>query len=132
MNNIENEMLNIAVEFLNRRFGNRAGGVAVMRTESGEYLTSVSPDVPNASVELCAETGAICDAHKLNVRVTHSLCLMRDTDNGEPKILTPCGVCQERLFYWGGNVLCAITNPENHVIFKTLSEIQPFYWLKQD
>lgn len=37
-----------------------------MLTEGGRILTSVSPEVINASAELCMETGAILEAHKLN------------------------------------------------------------------
>ena len=127
--NIEKEMFQIAVKFLGERYGNGAGGVAVLRTEEGEYLTSVWPEVPNSSVDLCAETGAICEAHKLNKKVTHSICICRQTDNAEYEILSPCGVCQERLFFWGSNVKCAISTKDNSVVFKTLAEIQPYYWL---
>lgn len=128
---IEEEMLKIAVDFLNERYGeNNEGGVAVLRIETGEYLISVWPEVNNSSADLCAETGAICEAHKLNKKVTHSICVCRD--QGELyQILTPCGICQERLYYWGSDVKCAITNRENKLIFKTLKEIQPYYWLNK-
>ena len=128
--NVGKEMLDIAIDFLNKRYGeNKAGGVAVLRIENGEYLISVWPDNPNESATLCAETGAICEAHKLNMKVTHSLCLCRQHDNQNYEILSPCGICQERLFYWGKDVLCAISTKDNSVIFKTLKELQPFYWL---
>lgn len=129
---IEEEMLEVAVSFLNERYGeNNEGGVAVLRIETGEYLISVWPIVNNSSADLCAETGAICEAHKLNKKVTHSICVCRD--QGKPyQILTPCGICQERLYYWGSDVKCAITNKENKLIFKTLKEIQPYYWLDID
>lgn len=58
------------------------------------------------------------------------MCMQRDQD-GPNEILTPCGICQERLYYWGSDVKCAITNKENKLIFKTLKEIQPYYWLKK-
>lgn len=44
------------------------------------------------------------EVHKLNKKVTHTLCLCRQNDNDNYEILTPCGVCQERLYYWGLNV----------------------------
>ncbi len=128
--NIENEMFEKALDFLNKRYGdNKAGGVAVLRVESGDYLVSVWPEVNNSSADLCAEVGAICEAHKLNEKVTHSLCLCRQKDNEPYEILTPCGICQERLFYWGKEVKCAISTKDNSIVFKTLEEIQPYYWL---
>ena len=56
--NIEKEMFNKAVEFLEERYGkDKAGGVAVLRIENGEYLISVWPECYNSSANLCAETG---------------------------------------------------------------------------
>lgn len=130
--NIENEMFERALNFLNQRYGeNKAGGVAVLRIESGEYLISVWPECDNSSADLCAETGAICEAHKLNAKVTHSLCVCRQKDNEPYEILSPCGICQERLFYWGKDVLCAISTKDNRVVFKSLEELQPYYWLNK-
>ena len=130
--NIEKEMFNKAVEFLEERYGkDKAGGVAVLRIENGEYLISVWPECYNASANLCAETGAICEAHKLNKKVTHSLCVCRQKDGKPYEILSPCGICQERLFYWGKDVKCAISTNDNRVLFKTLEELQPYYWLNK-
>ena len=78
---------------------------------------------------MCAEVGAICEAHKLNKNVTHSLCVCRQNDNEPYEILTPCGICQERLMFWGKDVKCAISTKDNRLVFKTLEEIQPYYWL---
>ena len=130
--NIEKEMFNKAVEFLEERYGkDKAGGVAVLRIENGEYLISVWPECDNSSAGLCAETGAICEAHKLNKKVTHSLCVCRQKDGENYEILSPCGICQERLFYWGKDVKCAISTKDNRVVFKTLGELQPYYWLNK-
>lgn len=126
---IGKEMYNKAVEFLEYRYGrDKAGGVAVLRIETGEYLISVWDDEVNESSYLCAETGAICEAHKLNKKVTHSLCICRQNDNEKLEILSPCGICQERLYYWGQDVKCAISTKDNSVVFKTLEEMQPYYW----
>lgn len=127
---IENEMFEKAVNFLEERYGkDKAGGVAVLRIDNGEYLISIWPECDNSSADLCAETGAICEAHKLNVKVTHSLCVCRQKDNEPYEVLSPCGICQERLFYWGKDVKCAISTKDNRIIFKTLGELQPYYWL---
>ncbi|SCZ11810.1 cytidine deaminase [Lysinibacillus sp. TC-37] len=48
------------------------------------------------ATELCMGTGAILEAHQFNTKVTHSICVARESEKSE---LTPCGVCQERLFY---------------------------------
>ena len=126
---VETEMLNIATKFLDERYGKEAGCVAVLRLETGSYLTSVYTGDHNvSSVDLCAETGSICEAHKLNKKVTHSLCVYKGKESKTYEILSPCGVCQERLRFWGKGVKVAITNKENKLIFKTLEEICPHYW----
>ncbi len=127
--NIGKEMLEIAVNFLNERYGSSEGGVAVLRIDSGEYLTSVWTDSENDSAFLCAETGAICEAHKINKKVTHTLCIVRENEDENYKVLPPCGICQERLFYFGHDVKCAVNIDNGKLIFKTLDELQPYYWL---
>ena len=120
------------INFLNKRYGeNKASGVAAIRIETGEYLVSVWPEVNNSSADLCAEGGSICEAHKLNKKVPHSLCVCRQNDNGPYEIFTPCGICQERLMFWGKDVKCAISTKDNRLVFKTLEEIQPYYWLEE-
>ncbi|WAH35882.1 cytidine deaminase [Alicyclobacillus dauci] len=128
--NIEQKLFESAVELIQKRYPSGWGGAAAMYTKGGHILTSVAPDVIVASTELCMETGAICEAHKLNDEVTHSICVTRDDENSKFKVLTPCGVCQERLFYWGGNVKAAVYSESGDLIFKTLKEIQPYHWAK--
>jgi cytidine deaminase len=67
-------------------------------------LTSVAPEVKNDVLSLCMEVGAYLEANKLNEAVTHSLCIYRENESGEYLILSPCGMCQERLVHWGGDV----------------------------
>lgn len=126
--NIKNKLYNEAINLIKKRYPSGFGGAAAMYTEDGKILTSVAPEIINASTELCIETGAILEAHKLNVKITHSICVVRDNENSEFKILTPCGICQERLFYFGDDLKVAITNEANEVIFKSLKEVQPFHW----
>ncbi|QCS51201.1 MULTISPECIES: cytidine deaminase [Priestia] len=125
---IEEELYNSAIDFVQKRYPKGWGGAAAMRLEDGQVLISVAPEVINASTELCMETGAICEAHKLGLKVTHSICVARDDENSNFKVLTPCGVCQERLFYWGSEVKAGIYSAENNLLFKTLKEIQPYHW----
>ena len=126
---IGKEMYDKALAFINHGYPTGWGGCAVMYTKEGEYLISVYLESPNASAELCMETGAMCEVQKFNLHITHSLCISRQNENESPVILTACGICQERLSYWGKDVKVAVTNPNNEIIFKTLEEINPFYWL---
>ncbi len=127
---IEEQLYEAAVELIKQRYPVGWGGAAAMLTADGRILTSVAPEVHNDSVSLCIETGAICEAHKLNVAVTHSICVQREDERSPFVIATPCGVCQERLFYWGEDVRVAISDAEGRVVFKTLREVQPYYWLR--
>ena len=121
-------MYDKAAAFLDLRYPEGWGGCAVMRTEDGQFLTSVSLESYNGSAGLCMETGAMCEAQKYNLKITHSLCLSRDSETERPVILTACGICQERLRYWGAGVKVAVSNPGNEVVFKTLAELNPCYW----
>lgn len=125
---VEQIMYNKAEEFINQRYPTGWGGAAVIHTADGRYFISVAPEVFNASAELCIETGAICEAHKYNAKVTHCLCLVRDNETAPFKVLTPCGICQERLRYWGENLLVGVTSDENTVRFMRLGELMPYYW----
>ena len=128
--NIEQTLYDTAVNFIKDRYPIDWGGAAVIHTEDDRCLISVAPEVLNASTELCIETGAICEAYKFNVKVTHCICVVRDDENSEFKVLTPCGICQERLRYWGENVLVGVTMEDNSLKFVRLGELMPYYWGK--
>lgn len=130
MNDLElgTRMFEKAAAFVSRRFPRGWGGCAVMYTEDGQFLTSVYLESFNGSAGLCMETGAMCEAQKYNLKITHTLCVSRENETENFRILTPCGICQERLRYWGEDVKAAVTNPENKVFFRTLKELSPCYW----
>lgn len=127
-NLIETKMYQQAIDFIPKRYPTGWGGVAVIRCEDDQYFTSVSIDTANSSVDLCIEVGAMCEAHKYNVRVTHCLCVVRDDENSPFKVLSPCGVCQERLRFWGTDVKVGVTTSDNSLKFVTLNELQPYHW----
>ncbi len=79
---------------------------------------------------LCIETGAILEAHKYNEKVTHCICVVRDDENSQYRILSPCGICQERLRYWGEEVQIAVTDEPQMIRFVELRELQPYHWTK--
>ena len=125
---IEQRLFEASTDLIKCRYPNGWGGAAAMATDDGQILTSVAPEVLNASTELCIETGAILEAHKLNCCITHTMCVVRDDEQAPFKILTPCGVCQERLNYFGPDVLAAVTNSEQTILFKSLQQLQPYHW----
>ena len=127
---IEQEMYNKAADFIKKRYPEDWGGAAVIHTEEGSFFISVAPETANASVELCIETGAICEAHKYNEKVTHCICVVRDDENSPFKVLSPCGVCQERLRFWGPDVKVGVTTDDGSLKFVTLGELQPYHWTR--
>ena len=125
---IEQEMYRLAVELIEKRYPVGWGGAGVVRTSKGKYYTSVSIDTANASAVVCIELGAMLEAHKFNEKVTHCMCLIRDDENAEFRVLSPCGICQERLRFWGEDVQVAVTNREETIKFVELRELQPYHW----
>lgn len=97
MLDIEQKLFETVTDLIKRRYPEGWGGAAAMCLEGGTIVTSIAPEVINASTELCMETGSILEAHKLNKKITHSICVVRDDENSEFKVLSPCGICQERL-----------------------------------
>ncbi|MFM2643221.1 cytidine deaminase [Vibrio chagasii] len=124
----EQELYHAAVELIKKRYPRGWGGAAAIRTETGKILTSIAPDTKNDALSLCMEVGAFLEAHKLNEKVTHSLCICREDESNEFLVLSPCGVCQERLVHWGGDVKAAISTKENKLVFKTIRELMPHHW----
>ncbi|CAH6783859.1 cytidine deaminase [Vibrio chagasii] len=124
----EQELYHAAVDLIKKRYPLGWGGAAAVRTETGKILTSIAPDTINDALSLCMEVGAFLEAHKLNEKVTHSLCICREDESSEFLVLSPCGVCQERLVHWGGDVKAAISTKENKLVFKTIRELMPHHW----
>lgn len=127
---IENEMYRRAVELIETRYPVGWGGAGVVHTSNGNYYTSVSIETANASAVLCIETGAMLEAHKFNEKVTHCMCLVRKDEKSPYQVLSPCGICQERLRYWGEDVQVAVTTEEEKIKFVQLKELQPYHWTK--
>ncbi|MBQ8718227.1 MAG: cytidine deaminase [Clostridia bacterium] len=125
---IERQMYRLAVELIEKRYPVGWGGAGVVHTSAGNYYTSVSIDTANSSAVVCIELGAMLEAHKFNETVTHCMCLIRDDENAEFRVLSPCGICQERLRFWGEDVQVAVTNREETIKFVELRELQPYHW----
>ena len=70
----------------------------------------------------------MCEAHKYNEKVTHCLCIMREDENSPYKVLSPCGICQERLRFWGEDVQVGVTTADGEPLFVELRKLQPYHW----
>ena len=100
-----------------------------MHTVAGRVLASVSVEALADVANLRIETGAIAEAHKVNEPVAASVCLIRREGSATPAVVTACGVCQERLRFWGPEVEVAVPAPAAPGWqSQTLGSLQPFWW----
>lgn len=129
---VDQRLVDAAIKQALERWPDEEAGAAAAYTATGQILTSVYVETPNSVVNLCHETGAICEAHRLNVAVAASVCVSRENKDTPFLILTPCGVCQERLAYWGSEVQVGVPQPDDPTSWssQSLSSVMPFYWRK--
>ncbi|WP_208676437.1 cytidine deaminase [Synechococcus elongatus] len=129
---LDQALVDAAIALLEQRFPRAEGIAAAAYTDDGQILTSVVFEPEWGGGGLCAETGAICEAVKLDKRITALVCVSRLSGDSPIVILTPCGICQERLFHWGESVEVATPTAQDasRWIAKTLGEVQPYYWAK--
>jgi cytidine deaminase len=128
---LDQKLVDAAIELLDKAYPNKDGIAAAMYSSDGDIFSSIMflPDWGGGG--LCAETGALLEANKLGKQITASVCVSRLTGESPIVILSPCGICQERLFHWGGEVEVAVPHPDNPSRWqaKTLNEVQPYYWV---
>jgi cytidine deaminase len=127
---VDQRLADSAIAFINRRFPGRFDeGAAAMYTQDGEILVSTAIAVVNESVSLCHETGAICEAYARDKKIVATICVHKDQD-GKFLILSPCGVCQERLWYWGGDIEVGAPLSSDDTKWESvkLSQMAPHYW----
>ena len=128
---LDQRLVDAAMGFVEKRFpGEPYEGAAAMYTEDGEILISTALEVPaGASVALCHEVGAMCEAYAKDKKITATVCVSRETD-GRMIVLPLCGVCKERVWFWGGDVEVAVPHEGDITKWRpvTLQELDPFYW----
>lgn len=105
-------------------------GAAAVLLDDGTVVTGTSPDFLNSSMTLCHEAEPYCAAFRLDRRILASVCLHRFED-GRHVVLSPCGVCRERLAGHGPDVLVAVpaSSDGTEIQWVTLREALPHYWL---
>ena len=105
-------------------------GAAAMLLGDGTILTGTSPDAINPSVEVCHEIEPYTAAFRLGQPVVASVCLHR-MPGGDFVVLSPCGVCRERLAVHGPDVLAGVADDADPgtVRWLPLRELLPHYWM---
>ena len=91
--------------------------------------SGTSPDFPNPSTTVCHETEPYLAAVRLNQPILASLCLHHTEDN-RFLVLSPCGICKERLIMHGPDPLVGVPEPDDatQVKWVRVGEIMPYYW----
>lgn len=104
-------------------------GAAAMVLADGTIVVGTAPQALNPAVELCHETEPLCAAHRLDQRVVASVCLCRD-ESGRFLVLSPCGVCRERLAVHGPDVLVAVPSTDDPTLprWERLRDIHLYHW----
>jgi cytidine deaminase len=125
---VDQLLVQSAIDFVKERFPSGIEGAAAVYLEDGEILISTAPLVENEAVALCHEVGTICEAYKLNKKIVATVCVSRDEKGFH--ILTPCGVCQERLWSFGEDLDCAVPQTSDSTKWQSvkLSQLSPHYW----
>jgi cytidine deaminase len=131
MMNLDQALIDAATDLLVSYFPGNQGIAAAAYTDSGALYTSVVFDPEWGGAGLCAETGAILEAVKRKERVTAIACVGRLGGDEPIVLLTPCGICQERLIHFGADVQIAVPHRDDPTRWqmKLLREVQPHYWV---
>ena len=105
-------------------------GAAAMLLDDGTIVTGTAPIAINPSDEVCHEIEPFCAAFLLGRKVVASVCLHRKP-GGQTVVLSPCGVCRERLAVYGPDVLVAVGDPNEPTlaVWKPLKGELPDYWM---
>ncbi len=132
---MDTESLNATVEacrdLISARFPDDSHrGAAAVLLADGSIVTGTSPDFLNPSTSVCHEIEPYCAAFRLDQTIRASVCLHRTPDR-RFLVLSPCGVCRERLAGHGSDVLVAVADKADPTLVRwmTLGEMLPHYWL---
>lgn len=131
MTQADQHLFDRAVEQMEQRWPDAPEAVAAAAyLDDGSVLTGVSLDNFNAAMNLCAETGPICEAYSRGRRIVASICVSREAGRDGFTVLSPCGACQERLAIWGPAVEVGVYDPGSPFYWSSrpLLEVNPYYW----
>jgi cytidine deaminase len=109
--------------------GDDSHGAAAMLLDDGTILTGTAPVAVNPAVQVCHETEPFLAAFRRGRKVVASICLHRE--QGSVLVLSPCGVCRERLAVHGPDLRVAIPDADDpeRIRWSPLSALLPSYWI---
>ena len=124
---IDQALVDAAIAQALQRYPEGYAGAAAVRTASGKVITSVAFDPPHGGASLWHETGAFCEANRLDEKVVASVCVSRSEPTRPFLVLAPFGICQERLALWGADVevALAVAGKPDQWESKRLADIHP-------
>ena len=101
-----------------------------MLLADGSISVGTAPVAANPAVQVCHEIEPYCAAFRLDQPIVASVCLHRLPD-AHIVVLSPCGVCRERLAAHGPDVLVAVAGLDDagSLVWKPLSVVLPDYWM---
>jgi cytidine deaminase len=127
---VDERLVEAAVAQMNERRQPGENAAAAIYLDTFEIVTSIAFDPPNVYAGCCHETGAILEAYRRDRSVLASVCVCQPPGSPTVLVLPPCGICQERLFWWGADVEVGVPDPDDQArwLSKPLREIAPYYW----
>ncbi len=86
-------------------------------------------DALNPSTQFCHEVGAFAEAHKRGRSIIASVCVLRESVH-RYVVLSPCGICMERLITHGPDVRVVVPEPTDFTNprWMPLEGAHPYYW----
>ena len=127
------ELLLSAARFAKQRYPDHCSVVSAARFDTGSIYHGVWVDASVDAAALCAEAGPICRAHEEGRRIIAVVSIGWDAENKTATVLPSCGVCQERLAYFGLDVWIAVAGDmqSGSCDYRTLRSLRPNYWLPE-
>lgn len=129
---LDQRLVDQAIALLEERYPGSGGIASAIYTEDGEVLKGIVFDPEWGGGGLCAEAEPLLAAHRLGKRVSAVATVGRLGPNDPIVILSPCGICQERLYHWGLEVEIAVPDEQDgsRWMMRTLRQIQPHHWVE--
>ena len=100
----DRQLIDAAAEVIRRNyFPDRHHVGAAVRCGSGKIYTGVH--LESCAIDVCAEPVAMGAAASAGEREFEVIVAVKMTADGEPRVLSPCGVCRELIRHYSPDIL---------------------------